>query len=190
MSKGETAADAILRIVKQNEQLMAAAEVLKEYGSFENAVIESKKRLDAMQVEESSVRKALDEFMSSSEQYKADALLEITNAKAEAKRLTDKAKEKAASITEAAENESKAKIEAAENHLANILADNESRVKALKSLIDERTTLVAELDRTIEIKTAEINALDNKLDKLTAQINKLVSATSDRVNDADANMAS
>lgn len=179
MSKGETAAEAILRIVKQNEQLMAAAEILREYGSFENAVVESKKRLDAMQIEESSVRKALDEFMTSSEQYKADALLEITNAKAEAKRLTDKAKEKAASIEEAAENEAKAKIEAAENHLANILADNESRVKALKDLATERENSVVVLDGAIATKQTELDELEKKLAKVNAQISKLASVTTE-----------
>ncbi len=179
MSKGETAAEAILRIVKQNEQLMAAAEILREYGSFENAVVESKKRLEDMQVEEASVRKALDEFMASSEQYKADALLEITNAKAEAKRLTDKAKEKAASIEEAAENESKAKVAAAENHLANILADNESRVKALKDLIAERENSVGVLDAAIATKQTELDELEKKLAKVNAQISKLASVTTE-----------
>lgn len=177
MSKGETAADAILRIVKQNEQLTAAAEILKEFGSLENAVEESKKRLAAMREEEAKVRTELDEFMASMEQYKADALLEISSAKTEAKRLTDKSKDKASDILMNAEAEASAKRQEAEEHLANTLADNESRIKALKGLIEEKTASVNALDTAISDKTVELAELNKKFSKVNSQIAKLAGGT-------------
>lgn len=173
MSKGETAAEAILRLVKQNEQLVAAADVLKEYGSFDNAVLESKRRLADIQVEELKAKNAFDEFTEAAAKEKESIVAEIAAAKAEAKEIVKVAKEKAADLEEKANVIYSAKVQDAEEYLAKLLSDNESRIKALKGVIEEREAGIAKLDADLTAKTTELADTEKKLEKIKAQIAKL-----------------
>lgn len=176
MSKADTVADAILRVVKQTESLAYAAELLKQFGSLENA-IEEKRRMLGEFTEDLSLKQAeYKEFDDALINHKAEALAEVKAAKEDAKAIVNKAKEKAATIEAGAEALVNAKLAMANEQAMASVGEHESKLKALKEVIGEKESHLSGLDVAIKDKTDELQSLETKLEKVRANIAKLAAA--------------
>ena len=174
MSKAETVADAITRIVKQNELLTYAAELLREYGSLENAVAKRTKQTEQVSAAYEQLKREHDEFDMAMETAKAEALAEINAAKQEAKDVVAKAKAKAKVLDEQAEANYAARLDEANTAAINQVSDYESKLRALREVIAEKETHINGLDSGIAGKTKELAELEKRVDGIRDSIAKLV----------------
>lgn len=176
MSKAETVADAITRIVKQNELLTYAAELLKTFGSLENAVTEKERQVEQIKASYEQLKNEHDAFETALIEAKSSALAELNEAKQEAKDVVAKAKAKAKDLDEQADEIYKARVDEANNAALNQVSEHESRLKGLREVILEKEAHIASLDTAIVEATKEVDTLEKKLEKVRENIAKLAAA--------------
>ena len=173
MAKGNDAADAIKRLIKQNEQLKLAAEILDEYGSLDNAITEAKIKLE-------SVKNEL-----AGEVFKlAEAKESVENASNEILGLRKAAELDCTSILESAKSRAEAIEREAKDRASVTLIDAEERIRRklanetghMATLADKRVKLEAEIEaltvRHNEIKSSADEAAD-RLAKVKADIARI-----------------
>lgn len=174
MSKKITAAETIEALANQYRAMVEAADMLKQIGSLENAVVEAKKAIEAAAVERDA------------------AQAEVAQAKADAKKAKEKTAEFYASINATAD-EIRAKaaadveqmIAAAEVRADGIVAQaQQEAAAAMSGLADKKArlakdveTLVAQVDQKsaeLVARSVEVADLEKRLEKAQAQIAKLL----------------
>jgi chromosome segregation ATPase len=176
MSKAETVADAITRIVKQNELLTYAAELLKTFGSLENAVTEKERQVEQIKASYEQLKTEHDAFETALIEAKSSALAELNAAKQEAKDVVAKAKAKAKDLDEQADEIYRARVDEANSAALNQVSEHESRLKGLREVILEKEAHIASLDTAIVEATKEVDTLEKKLEKVRENIAKLAAA--------------
>lgn len=173
MSKATDAADSIRRAAKQYEAFVAAADILEQIGSLDNAKEEAGRALSAARAEAEKVKGEVARWQASAidAQTKRDAIL--SNAQAEVNEIKSKALSDAAEIIE------KAKVEGNRlNHIATESAKSTTDLAArnCNSLADKCRVLAEELAmrvKAIDEMNEEATAAEARLVKVKKQIAKL-----------------
>lgn len=175
-SRATDAADVIRKIVRQNEQLVLAAQILDEFGSFENAVQETKKALSGVRGETEEAKAELVKAKAAITKAKETAETILSKAAFEADAVVSGARESEVSIINAASVK-------ADKVQSDALAATNAQQAALKSMTDnlaaKRDELQASCD-ALAIKERELveqaDAAESRLAKVRAQIAKLTAA--------------
>lgn len=163
MAKGNDAADAIKRLIKQNEQLKLAAEILDEYGSFDNAIAEAKIKMESVRNELAGEVFKLTETKQSIETLTKEISEQRKNAELDCSLMRDTAEKDAEKILEEARNKAGAMLMDAENQIRRKLNDDNGHIAALS---DKRSELEAEI-ASLELRRDEIKlSADEAADRL------------------------
>ena len=173
MSKADTVADTLLRLAKQTEHLTIAADLLKQYGSLENAVTEQTKLLDQSTENLVLAQKEYKDFVENVTKEKEDILAEIAASKKEAKDIVAKAKEKSKAMIDETEATCAAKLVEL-NSISDIRTQElRDTLTKLQDEIDVNNTRLTALGADIAAKNSELDALDAQLTKARNSIAKL-----------------
>lgn len=176
MANANDAAEAIRRLVLQNEQLGLAVSILDEFGSFENAVVEAKRRCAAANAEADAAQETLNA-----------AKQAVKAAKQRADDILAKANTIAEDVQQAAMSKSNDILTSAKMQAEQIKADAQTvadaRVNGVSSQVSQLTEKKAVLELDIgdaQARRSAANALaedaEVRLAKVKEQITKLSAA--------------
>lgn len=174
MTRAHDAADAIRRMAKQYENMVAAAEILEQIGSLENATTEAV----AARVAAEKSRDAAINAQVAAQQSVAAAVEEsekiISEAKKSAATSAQKAKARADEIVSLATEKGEGLIAAAEARAAQINADAIAKQDAAKSATASAASREKDINARIKAAEDELADLQGKIDALKAQAAKLL----------------
>lgn len=174
MGKYHDAADALKRQAAKYESLMAAAKVLDEVGSIEQAVMDLRKEEDRQRNENAALRgeatKAKKDLASAKQQ--ADEMIARANDQALAR--LQEADQKAQAILDGATVDAAktlAQAQADADRVQGALAGKVASLTSTKVALEQD---VASLTRAVDAKRGEADDLDKRLAKIQAQIAKMM----------------
>lgn len=176
---GNQAADAILRLVKQNEQLVYAAQVLGQYGSFESA-LEEVKSLHAKELDELTKAKAeMAAFREKSNQDKAKIRAQIDTEELKLQSVRVKADVDADSIIDEAQNKATQIIAIAHDEAASISLKSKQTLEDLETKIADTLNRLAEAQSKLGSTETALNKSEAAYSRLKDSIKRLQSSHAD-----------
>lgn len=176
MSKALEAADAIRRAAKQYESFVAAADILEQIGSLENAFGEGQKAVDAIRAEVEEAKTEIANLKANAVKVKAEQDNLLAAAKAAAAGIEDGARMRAEIIireagARASEVEKQAKA-AGDVHLGYVSTEAAKLAEQRDALASE----VAMLTERANLANEAADAAEKRLAKVKDTIVKLASA--------------
>lgn len=174
MSKGNDAADAIKRVVKLLDQMRLAADVLDEYGSFENAAEEARKRYQAEHKRAEVARIDAEEAEHTAKTVALAAQAELAAASVEGKDMKEAAKAEAKKIAEDAKEAAKRTIARAESTALAKLMAAEASIRSHEAKLSDLEKECEALQAKAGLLSSEISQKESRLEEIRRQVAALM----------------
>lgn len=169
---GTQAAEAILRLVKQNEQLTFAANILSQYGSFEAALGEVKTAHSNELAALTKLKEDAAAYREKADQERAKIRAQVESEELTLKSIRVQAETEADAILDAAQAKASQVVDNARDEANSLTLKSKTTLQELETKISETLQRLAEAQAKFEEESVKVTKTEAAYAKIKASISK------------------